>query len=102
VEDLARDGPKCHRGECSCSRWFNWIRAESFQPLKIDVIFLGGRMIRRDSGSRSNNTTWYKAVFHLETNIFYKSSATGPVIFVWLVLLKCILYFEELFFIIGL
>jgi len=33
-----------------------------FQKLKIGVIFQGDRMIRRDSGSPSNNTTWYEAV----------------------------------------
>jgi hypothetical protein len=29
-----------------------------FQILKIEIIFHGGRMARRDSGSRWNNTTW--------------------------------------------
>ena len=55
-----------------------------FQKLKIVVIIQGDRMIRRDSSSRSNNTTWYQAIFHLETNIFYKPSEKGPVIFIWL------------------
>jgi len=41
-------------------------------------------MIRRDSGSLSNDTTWYEAVYHVETNIFRKPSTTEPVIFIWL------------------
>jgi hypothetical protein len=57
---------------------------EVFQKLKIAVIFQADRMIRRDSGFPSNNTTWYEAVFfYLETNIIYKPSANGAVIFIW-------------------